>query len=376
MDKNLLGGLSVSAFLSRYWHKRPLLIRAAIPGFKNLLSPAALFRMAGREDSEARLIAGAGKRWQMQHGPFAPSDFKALPDKRWTLLMQGLNNILPSADALMRRFSFIPSTRLDDLMVSYAVEQGGVGAHVDSYDVFLLQGEGRRRWRISTQRDLQLDPRAPLKILKSFRPEQEWVLEAGDMLYLPPNVAHEGTALEPCMTYSIGFRAPTTQELATQFLSFMQERMNLAGRYADPDLRAQSEPARIGDDFLQQTGAMLEGIHWGAKDIEAFVGQYLSEPKAHILFERPDPALGPRAFSPAIRRTGLRLALPSLMLYRGRRFHLNGEAIDAPPAWRKALRELANRRRLAATTQFDAELLRQLHKWYCAGYLLIGERHD
>jgi 50S ribosomal protein L16 3-hydroxylase len=371
-----LGGLSVSAFLSRYWHKRPLLIRAAIPGFKNLLTPAALFRMAASEDCEARLIAGAGKRWQMAHGPFTPSDFKALPDKRWTLLMQGLNNVLPSADALMRRFSFIPSTRLDDLMVSYAVEQGGVGAHVDSYDVFLLQGEGRRRWRISAQRDLQLDPHAPLKILKSFRPEQEWILEAGDMLYLPPNIAHEGTALEPCMTYSIGFRAPSTQELATQFLSFMQERIKLAGRYADPALRAQSEPARIGDDFLQQTTAMLEGIRWGAKDIEAFVGQYLSEPKAHILFERPDPALGLRAFAQAVRRAGLRLALPSLMLYRGRHFHLNGEAIDALPAWRKSLRALANQRRLPAAMALDAPLLGQLHKWYRAGYLLPGAQHD
>lgn len=378
MDKNLLGGLSASAFLSRYWHKRPLLIRAAIPDFKNLLSPAALFRMAGREDCEARLIAGTGKRWRMEHGPFASSDFKALPDKRWTLLMQGLNNVLPSADALMRRFSFIPSTRLDDLMVSYAVEQGGVGAHVDSYDVFLLQGEGRRRWRISAQHDLDLEPRAPLKILKSFRPEQEWILEAGDMLYLPPNIAHEGTALDACMTYSIGFRAPTTQELATQFLGFMQERLNLPGRYADPDLRAQSEPARIGDDFLRQTTAMLERIHWNAKDIEAFAGQYLSEPKPHILFERPDTALSPRAFAQAARRSGLRLALPSLMLYRGKQFHLNGEAIDAPSTWRKSLRELANQRRLpaAAATAFDHGLFAQLHGWYCAGYLLLGERDD
>jgi 50S ribosomal protein L16 3-hydroxylase len=372
MKNNLLGGLAPRTFLARHWQKRPLLIRGAIPGFRNLLSIEELYRLAARDDCESRLIGREGRTWEMEHGPFEPDVYGKLPSTRWTLLVQGLNHFLPAADALMRRFAFVPYTRLDDVMVSYAVKGGGVGPHIDSYDVFLLQGEGRRRWRISHQRNIELDPNAPIRVMKNFRAEQEWVLEPGDMLYLPPGVPHEGVALDPCMTYSIGFRAPSAQELATQFLGFMQERVDLRGMYRDPDLQAQRSPAQISDDFVRQTEAMLANIRWSHRDIEDFLGHYLSEPKAHVQFERPRRVMPLDTFARTLARRGVRLALASAMLYRGGRWYLNGEAIMTPPEWRAALRELADHRVLRPGTEVNAALLNLLHGWYAAGYLLAG----
>ncbi len=374
MNKNhtLLGGLTPREFLSRHWQKKPLLIRGAIPGFRNLTSIEALYDLAARDDCEARLIGREGRAWELEHGPFDPAVYGKLPPARWTLLVQGLNHLVPAADALLQRFDFIPRARLDDVMVSYAVKGGGVGPHIDSYDVFLLQGEGRRRWRISGQRDIELDPRAPIRVMKNFRVEQEWVLEPGDMLYLPPGVPHDGVAIDPCMTYSIGFRAPAAQELATQFLGFMQDRIELRGMYRDPDLQMQRRPAQIGDDFIRQTEAMLAGIRWARRDVEDFLGHYLSDPKAHVQFQRPRRRMPRDVFARAFARHGARLAGASLMLYRGSRWYLNGEAIVAAPQWRAVLRELADRRSLAPGSDPDADLLTRLHEWYAAGWLLIG----
>lgn len=372
MKNNPLGGLTPRAFLARHWQKRPLLIRGAIPDFKNLLSVEALYELAARDDCESRLIGRENRTWELEHGPFDPDVYRKLPSARWTLLVQGLNHFLPAVDALMRRFAFVPYARLDDVMVSYAVKGGSVGPHVDSYDVFLLQGEGRRRWRISSQRDIVLDPKAPIRVMKNFRAEQEWVLEPGDMLYLPPGVPHEGVALDPCMTYSIGFRAPTAQELATQFLDFMQERVNLRGMYRDPDLQAQRSPAQIGDAFVQQAETMLTNIRWSRRDVEEFLGNFLSEPKAHVQFERPRRVMPLDIFARTLARRGARLALTSAMLYRGSRWYINGEAIVAAPEWRATLRELADRRSLPPGTSVDDTLLPVLHDWYAAGYLLAG----
>ncbi|MGH8800150.1 MAG: cupin domain-containing protein, partial [Casimicrobiaceae bacterium] len=256
-DRTPLGGLTPAAFLRRHWQKRALLVRDAIPGFEGLLSRAELIRMAGRDDVESRLVLRERARWSLTHGPFRAADFRTLPGRGWTLLVQGVNLHVRAADALLRRFAFIPYARLDDLMVSYAAPGGGVGPHFDSYDVFLLQGDGRRRWRTSGQRNLALKPGLPLKILARFRPEHAWTLGPGDMLYLPPDCAHDGVALDACTTYSIGFRAPSAQQLATAFLDWLRDDMALDGRYADPDLRPTREPARIGDAMRAQCAAAL-----------------------------------------------------------------------------------------------------------------------
>src|SRR5437764_10972979 len=245
MRMQLLGGLSGEKFLSHIWQKQPLLVRKAIPGFKGVVQAPELFALSSRHDVESRLVSRRRGSWHLEQGPFSRTQIARLPRSGWTLLVHGLNLELPEADALLRRFRFLPYARLDDVMVSYAAAGGGVGPHFDSYDVFLLQGEGRRRWRVGRQRDLALKPDLPLKILARFRPEDEWLLGPGDMLYLPPAVAHDGIALDVCSTYSIGFRAPSAHEVAIAFLDWLRDRVAMDGCYSYPELAPETDPARI-----------------------------------------------------------------------------------------------------------------------------------
>ena len=369
MKNSLLGSLTPARFLREYWHKKPLLIRNAIPGFAGLLSPADMQALARRDDVESRLIQGSGTNWQLDHGPFRAADFKRLPRADWTLLVQSLNHFLPEADALLKRFDFIPHARLDDLMVSHAVPGGSVGPHFDSYDVFLLQGQGHRRWQISTQRDLSLLPDAPLKILRHFTPEAEWTLGPGDMLYLPPHVAHHGVAEDTCLTYSIGFRAPAAEELAHAFLMHLQDTLTLDGRYADPDLRQPRHPGEIGRAMLDQIEAMITRIKWTRRDITEFAGRYLSDPKPNVFFDPPDAPLSPAGFRRAAQQQGVALDPRSRLLFTGRRFYLNGEAFEADPAGLAALKVLADSRTLPAP--LPASLLDTFYDWYTAGWLEI-----
>ncbi len=370
MKHALTGGLSPTRFLREVWHKQPLLIRNAIPGFTGLLSPAALQKLAGRDDVESRLVRGSGRSWRLDHGPFRPADFKRLPKTGWTLLVQSLNHHLPEADALLKRFDFIPHARLDDLMVSHAVPGGSVGPHFDSYDVFLLQGRGHRRWQISTQARLDLLPDVPLKILRTFKPEAEWVLGPGDMLYLPPHAAHHGVAEDDCMTYSIGFRAPTANELAQAFLMHLQDTVALEGRYADPDLGLQRHPGEIGRAMLDQIGAMIARVQWQPRDIAEFAGCYLSEPKPDVFFEPPALLLTPAAFRRRAAHGGVALHAKSRLLFAGSRFYMNGEAFTPAAGTRAALRCLADTRALPAP--FPAALLDRFFDWYEAGWLELA----
>lgn len=370
MKHPLLGGLDPSRFLKDYWHKRPLLVRQAVPEFNGLLTPARLQQVACRDDVESRLIEGSGDDWTLAHGPFEKADFRRLPATDWTLLVQSLNHVLPEADALLGQFDFIPHARLDDLMVSYAVPGGSVGPHFDSYDVFLLQGSGRRRWQISAQQDLSLLDGAPLKILRRFRPESEWVLEPGDMLYLPPHVAHHGVAVDACTTYSIGFRAPTTTELAHGFLAHLQDTLEFDGRYADPDLRVPTHPGRIGPAMLTQIEAMIARIRWSRRDVAEFAGRYLSEPKPHVFFDVPAQPLTRAAFTRRARSRGVALHAKSRLLFAGTRFFINGESFTPHSDERDALRRLADRRALSAP--YAASLDARFFDWYEAGWLELA----
>lgn len=365
----LLGGLSAAEFLRDYWQKKPLLIRQAIPSFQALLSREALFDLVKRDDVESRLITQAGSKWKMDHGPF--DQVPPLTQKNWTLLVQGVNLHDDAADALMRQFDFVPDTRLDDLMISYATKDGGVGAHFDSYDVFLLQAHGRRRWRISAQTDLTLIDGMPLKILKRFRPEEEFVLEPGDMLYLPPQYAHEGVALDECMTYSIGFRAPSYQELGEAFLENMIETIDLPGRYADPELKPSKHHAEINNAMLSQIASELGKIRFTRDDITLFLGEYLSEPKASVFFDPPEQAMTRRQFLQQARKSGLHLSRKTQMLHRnsyifinGTSFEVNGEDLD----WLKRLAEQRNASgEMMAHASID--IVDALHAWYNDGWL-------
>jgi 50S ribosomal protein L16 3-hydroxylase len=325
-------------------------------------------QLACRQDVESRLVRGSGVHWELDHGPFRKSDFKRLPETNWTLLVQSLNHVLPEADVLLARFDFIPHARLDDLMVSYAVPGGSVGPHFDSYDVFLLQGQGHRRWQVSTQTDLALLDGAPLRILRHFEIDDEWVLGPGDMLYLPPHVAHYGVAEDHCMTYSVGFRAPTTEELAHGFLMHLQDTLKLEGRYADPDLRLQKHPGEISASTLRQIERMIAQIKWNRDAVAEFAGRYLSEPKPNVFFDPPEAPLPRAAFNRAA-NAGVALHPKSRLLFTGERFYINGEAFTPEPEDFDALRELADRRALPGP--LPVGLRKRLYDWYVAGWVEI-----
>ncbi len=367
----LLGGLAVPAFLARHWQKDALLVRNALPGFTGAFTAAQLMRLAQRDDVESRLVVREGRRWSLAHGPFRPADFRTLPARDWTLLVQGANLHTDEGDALLRRFAFLPHARLDDLMISYAAPGGGVGPHVDSYDVFLLQGFGRRRWRYGRQDDCALDERLPLKILRRFTPARDDVLGPGDMLYLPPQFAHEGTALEACTTYSIGFRAAAANEFATAFLDFLRDELDLPGRYADPDLAPTRRPARIGAAMRRQCAAMLAQIRWDAADVARFLGCWLSEPKPHVYFTPPAAPLPRAAFARAAARHGLCLDRRTQLLYDDRHLFINGTARPWPAEGERTLARLADRRTLDArdAAALPAPVAALLHDWYRDGFL-------
>jgi 50S ribosomal protein L16 3-hydroxylase len=365
----LLGGLKPADFLAQYWHKRPLLVPGAVPDFSGLLSPAELKMLSADEDVESRLVSCSDHTWKLEHGPFSASRFRKLPKQNWTLLVQSVNHHLASGGELLDRFNFIPHARLDDLMVSYARPGGGVGPHFDSYDVFLLQGQGHRRWRISAQKNLDLIEGLPLKILEHFTPEQEYVLGPGDMLYLPPHYAHDGVAEDECMTYSIGFRAPSAQEIAQGFLDFMRDRIELTGQYADPDLTLQKHSAEISFDMLEKFGGMISHIQWNNNDIAEFVGEYLSEPKPHVYFSPPTKPLGRKAFEQVSGSRGMHLNGKTRLLFANRRFFINGEMFLATGQEARVLKQLADRRRLPPQSVLNDDLVDLFFQWYRAGWL-------
>ena len=365
----LLGGITAEEFFATYWQKKPLLIRQAIPGFKALFTPDELFEMAARDDVESRLICFFDQHWDMQNGPINKIPLKQKKD--WTLLVQGVNLHQEKADELLRQFRFAPDARLDDLMISYAREGGGVGPHFDSYDVFLLQAHGQRRWQISAQKDLSLIEGMPLKILRNFVCEQEFVLEPGDMLYLPPHYAHDGVALNECMTYSIGFRSPSFQELGENFLQFMVDTIELPGRYSDPDLTASKEPAEISSAMLDKVVHELNKITLSKDDMTIFLGEYLTEPKASVFFDSPDKPLTPKRFTQAALKNGVSLALKTQMLYQGKHIFINGESFKVGREDKLILNKLANQRQLNAEDMAEAsdDVLEAFCIWYEDGWL-------
>ena len=368
--RTLLGGLSPARFLARHWHKEALLVRGAIPDFAGVLTRDALFTLATRDDVESRLVRQARGRYTLEHGPFRKSELQRLPPRRWTLLVSGVNLESDAADALLRRFAFLPYARLDDLMVSYATPGGGVGPHFDSYDVFLLQALGRRRWRYGRQRDLSLRPGVALRILRRFAPAQDDTLGPGDMLYLPPDYAHDGVAVDECMTCSIGFRAPLYQELAEAFLDHLRDTVELDGRYADPDLAPRRAPARIDARMQRRVAQALSGIHSDKATIARFLGRYLTEPKPLVVFAAPRPQTR-QAFARRIARDGVALDRRTQLLYDDDRLYVNGDDIAMPRAGRAALRRLADARRLSARdcATLPASTLGLLHDWHRHGFL-------
>ncbi len=362
MEVRLLGGLSVRQFLRRHWQKKPLLVRGALPGFSGVIGRRALFALAARPDADARLVERRGDRWLLTEGPIAPARLARAGDRDWTLLVHAVDHHTPAAERLLRRFLFIPYARLDDVMVSYAVAGGGVGPHWDSYDVFLVQGRGRRLWRLARPRAFRLAQGTPLRQIADFRAEEEFLLEPGDLLYLPPRWGHNGIALEPCFTCSIGMRAPQGTELAAAFLDYLHERGLPAADYRDPDLRPCAHPAHIERRLLVHARRLLAKIRWSGADVRDFLGRYLTLPRPHAVF-----ALRRRA--PAARLEDCEVVLDprSRMLYHGRQVFLNGEALTVGPRQRAALAALADRRRAPGRRLARAGLAALVHAWFREG---------
>jgi 50S ribosomal protein L16 3-hydroxylase len=289
----LLGGLTARVFLRDYWQKKPLLIRQALPDFESPISPDELAGLALEEEIESRLVIEHGQQpWELRRGPFAEDDFKDLPERDWTLLVQAVDQFIPQVAELLENFRFLPSWRIDDVMISFAAPGGGVGPHYDNYDVFLLQAHGQRRWKIGQMCDAESPvlEHADLRILAEFAETDEWVLEPGDMLYLPPRLAHYGIAEDDCMTYSVGFRAPSAAEVLTHFTDFLSQFLTNEERYSDADITPCSDPHQIQRDSLDRLKSLLNEHMNDERLLLTWFGQFMTEPRYPELIAGPELA--------------------------------------------------------------------------------------
>ncbi len=335
----LFGGRSPKDFMREYWHKKPLLVKKAIPAFDmastngqvlgSPISHEELFAMANDADEQNRIIKS--KPWGYCNGPFKKKDIPSIHSPNWTLLLQGMEARHSSAAKVLSWFRFIPDARLDDLMISVAGPGGGVGPHFDSYDVFLIQMSGRRLWRISEQADLSLNPKLPLKILKNFQPEQEWVLEPGDMLYLPPHVAHDGISLDAgCQTWSVGFRATSYKELLQEGLWHLAEMLEgmpeLEKHYADPMQKAIRQPENLPNELILQLENHLKKLKLNTgKLLLPGIAAYLTEPKPQAFFTGPEKPLTLAQFNKTIQKLHLIRHPKTRILRLKREIFCNGE---------------------------------------------------
>ncbi|MBV6273461.1 cupin domain-containing protein [Alcaligenaceae bacterium CGII-47] len=380
----LLGNLSPREFMRDIWQRQPLLIRQAIPGFEPTITLADIKALARREEAESRLIWHNDKGWKMKAGPFPRL---SLPRQAaWTLLVQSVDLHDDAIAALMRRFRFIADARLDDAMISIANDGGGVGPHYDSYDVFLLQAHGQRRWRISTQTDLSLEPGLPLKILSNFEAEHEYLLNPGDMLYLPPHICHDGVAVGDCMTISIGFRVPSQAALARGMLEAAADQISaqywgepglygepalpgadLSSLYTDAGTDATATPAALPEQLVQATLETLKKVRLDQAVAARFLGQWLSNRPENAWFE---PMQNPPTLAQTLPETG-RLVLDrcTRLMYFEDQLFINGEL--APVINDSVLRQLADERELTyhAMQSLGMAARTMLDEWLDEGWL-------
>ena len=366
----LLAGLSPARFMQRHWQKKPLLVRQAWPGVAPPLDRTALFALAGEEQVESRLVSRLEGQWQLRQGPFRRRQLPPASRADWTLLVQGLDLHVPAAQQMLSAFRFLPGVRLDDLMMSWASDGGGVGPHLDSYDVFLLQVQGRRRWRIGPVANKRLVDGLPVRILADFQPSQEWLLEPGDMLYLPPKWGHDGVAEGECMTCSIGFRSPGVDDLAQELLQQLsleltlqaEERGREQTRYRDPGQAATDCPGAVPPGLRQFAQDALARAMRDTAALDRALGCLLTEPKPKVWFSPGSlPAPG----------EGLRLDARSRMAYDDGHVYLNGEAFAAGGRDAMLVRRLADQHVLAAAelARLSGSAKTLLLDWCDAGWL-------
>lgn len=297
-------GVDTDGFLRLFWQRRPLFMPAALPGFASALEPEELAGLACEDGVESRLVRqmrNGPTPWTVEHGPFRRSRFRKLPASHWTLLVQDVDKYVPAVAQILDGFRFVPEWRVDDVMVSHAADQGSVGPHWDEYDVFLIQARGRRRWQIARERAApdNVLPGVDLRILAHFEPDTEWIVEPGDVLYLPPGVPHWGVALGDCMTYSVGFRAPSLREIASSWFETVLETVPDA-HYRDGELRRQPHSAEISPYAMGRAVELIDALTERADDDKRrWFGRFVTEPKPNL---RVDPRDSPLTTSEFRRR--------------------------------------------------------------------------
>ena len=371
MDVNaptpLLGGMSPAAFMRRHWQKKPLLVRQAWPGATPPVPRAALFDLAARDDVESRLVQQRGGVWKVRQGPLARRALPPVSRPGWTLLVQGLDLHIPAAHDMLCRFRFIPDARLDDLMVSWASPDGGVGPHTDAYDVFLVQVQGRRRWRVGPPvrgAGPAWVEGVPLKRLADFKPTLDWVLEPGDMLYLPPHWGHDGSAVGgDCMTCSVGFRVPTAGELARELLVRLSEEDGEPTLYRDPRQVATANPGQLPPTLEAFARKALERHLADPLALPRALGEILTEPKPRVWFESSGGSGEAGA--------ALQLDARSRMGYDTRHIFINGESFVAAGRDARLMHLLADARRLSTRERkgLSSGAADLVQEWLAAGWL-------
>ena len=306
---NVLGKITKEAFLKEYWQKKPLLIRNAFPDFVSPIDPDDMAGLSLMEEVESRIILEDKTKanWEVKHGPFSDETFSNLPEIDWTLLVQAVDQWVPEMADIRDLFNFIPNWRVDDVMASFAPVGGGVGPHFDHYDVFLIQALGQRKWQVgpkcketdATVKDV------PVKILKEMKVDDEWTLNPGDMLYLPPTFAHNGVALNDCMTFSVGFRAPSESDILMGFSEFMAQQLNSEKRYTDPYIKnASMQPALIDEQAIKRISQIVRDNLSKKGALEQWIAEFMTESKYEGLHEPLEDELDWEDLEPLLNQDG------------------------------------------------------------------------
>jgi len=385
-NQGLLGKLSVEQFLQNHWQRKPLLVRSAIPEMQTtvMVPNERLFEHAASDAVESRLVSQRGqatRRWSVEYGPF--DTLPSIRSRNWTVLVQGMDLVEDAAHEILQRFRFIPDARLDDVMISFATAGGGVGPHVDSYDVFLVQATGHRRWGIGPAPRPQWVDGLPLRILQNWAPTETHDLGPGDLLYLPPGWGHDGVALDACTTWSIGFRTPSRQEFLSAWLGDQAElSAELAGtlrdsRFRDPKREPTEHPAQVPNDLRETIHQWVEA--WRADErtrlatLDAFIGRHLTEPKPHVFFDPPGRPLAEKRFIQFASRHGVALDRRTRMLYDQHHLFVNGEVDSVKPS--RPIRLLADQRAWTASQAtkilVNELIIERVYSWYLAGWIFI-----
>ncbi len=360
--------MDVETFLTHFWQKKPLVIRNSLPGFKNILPADELAGLSMEEELESRIVIATPNNepyWHLKTGPFSEEDYQQLPSTHWTLLVQGLDRYIPELALLFDHFNFIPQWRVDDLMISYATEQGSVGPHYDNYDVFLYQAQGSRKWSLTTQQCHEGNylPNVPLRIMQQFNIEEEYILEEGDMLYLPAHVGHYGTAIsKDCMTYSFGYRSYSNRELWDSFGDYCAEDAVETKLYRDPDWASLKATSELPRESWLNAKNLLQAMLDDEQSLKTWFGRFVTQLDAQAEALLPEPVSGSKAsFLKKLSSRGIITRHPSVRFaYQIQaeapllRLFINGCEWNTENVSSELIQLVANQRELA---------FEQLHPW-------------